>query len=250
MLLAVVHHHSFPSPFCCPTPSANASAYQFCFNGAGNTCYIADDATTANGGGLQKWTFNGTSWSVAYTYTFTSNPRGVIADFNGANPLIYLTTSETTGNKLYSILDGGSVGSSTVTLLATAGTNKIFRGVAFSPEIVVTCNTPTITAAGGTTICAGQTLSLTSTAIGSSPLSYTWAGAGSFSSNNVNNPTVTGASSGNYTISVSNSCGTASAVVVATVNPLPSVTSNSATICAGSTVTLIANGATVALYNT
>jgi hypothetical protein len=25
MLLAVVHHHSFPSPFCCPAPSANAN---------------------------------------------------------------------------------------------------------------------------------------------------------------------------------------------------------------------------------
>src|SRR5262249_16185969 len=35
-----------------------------------DTLYVADDRTAANGGGVQKWTFDGTTWALATTFTF------------------------------------------------------------------------------------------------------------------------------------------------------------------------------------
>src|SRR5262249_14548737 len=32
-----------------------------------DTAYIADDSATGSGGGIQKWVWNGSAWSLAYT---------------------------------------------------------------------------------------------------------------------------------------------------------------------------------------
>ena len=226
-----------------------SSPYQFAISPTLTYGYIADDRAIASGGGIQKWTFNGTAWTLAYTFATSTNTaitvgaRGLAVDFSGTNPIIYATSAEATSNRLISIVDGGSVGTSTITTLATASpTNTIFRGLAFSPSS--SCTSPSITAiAASSPICSNQALNLTSSATGTGPLTYSWFGSGSFSSTSVSNPTVTGAASGAYTLAVTNSCGTATAVVTATVNPTPTITVNGSSICSGGSATLTANGA-------
>lgn len=112
------------------------------------------------------------------------------------------------------------------------------------------CVSPTITAVtSNTAVCVGAPLSLSVTAAGTS-LTYTWTGAGTFGSANTASTTVSSPASSDYTVSISNTCGTASAAVTVTVNTLPSVTSNSLLICAGSTSTLTASGAATYSWST
>ncbi len=106
-----------------------SSPYGFAINAASNVAYIADDRTTA-AGGVQKWTFNGTVWSLAYTFSpaASTGARGLAVDFSGANPIIYATS---TANTLVSFTDAGA--SSAATILTTAATNTAFRGLCFAP---------------------------------------------------------------------------------------------------------------------
>ncbi|QDK77247.1 hypothetical protein EXU85_01010 [Spirosoma sp. KCTC 42546] len=112
-----------------------SNAAGFYFNPAGTICYIADGRTVANGGGIQKWTFNGSIWSLAYTFgtgaASTNGAFGVAVDFSGASPVIYATTTESTANRLIKVTDTGS--DATVSLVTTAPANTSFRGVAFAP---------------------------------------------------------------------------------------------------------------------
>jgi len=70
---------------------------------------------------------------MSYAFSGLTNigARGLAADFSGPNPMIFATTAEATTNRLVSIADTGSA--STVTTLATAGVNQVFRGVALAP---------------------------------------------------------------------------------------------------------------------
>lgn len=239
-----------------PTGTAS-SPYQFAIAPTLSYGYVADDNATTAGGGIQKWVFNGVSWTLAYTFATSTNTaitagaRGLTVDFSGANPVIYATTSETSSNRLISIVDGGSLGTSTITTLATASTaNTIFRGVAFAPA--PSCVSPSITAIGSNgPVCATQSLVLNSTVTGTSPLTYSWTGTGTFnSSSSISSPTVTGAATGAYTLSVTNACGTATAAVNVTINPTPTVTANAASICSGGSAVLTANGATTYSWST
>jgi hypothetical protein len=111
-----------------------------------DTAFIADDGTST-GRGLQKWTLNGTAWANSYNLLFdgaTSGTgtltglatsgfagiRGLTGDYNAATGAfsLFATTTETSNNRLVSILDNG-VTPSTYTVLASAGTNNVFRGV-------------------------------------------------------------------------------------------------------------------------
>lgn len=109
--------------------------------------YIADDRAYNSGslsasGGIQKWIFNDTlatpAWQFSTTFataaSSTVGARGLAVDFNTdpANPIIYATTTETNNNRLISFQDvGGSATSYTV--IASAGSNDVFRGVAMTP---------------------------------------------------------------------------------------------------------------------
>src|SRR5207302_328024 len=55
-----------------PTSTTGHSPYEFIFKDA-STVYVADDGTTANGGGLQKWTLSGGTWTLAYTLSPGTN---------------------------------------------------------------------------------------------------------------------------------------------------------------------------------
>lgn len=114
-----------------------SNAASFYFNAAGTICYIADGRAVASGGGIQKWTFDGSAWSRAYTFGTgagsTNGTFGVAVDFSGADPIIYATTNESTGNRLIKVTDPGSVSAATFSVVATAPANTSFRGVAFAP---------------------------------------------------------------------------------------------------------------------
>ena len=112
-------------------PATGESAYAFSISPDGNTIYVADDAA-----GIQKWTLSSGTWTKQYTL----NPSPVVTGFRGitvcwacGNPMIYATGGGTSNNGIYMVTDDGT-GSSTLALLASAGTNKVFRGIAFAPE--------------------------------------------------------------------------------------------------------------------
>ncbi len=112
---------------------SSSTPYAFAFNPGFTTAYVADD-TLAGKGGIQRWDFNGSTWAMSYAFAGITNigARGVAVDFSGAHPVIYATTAEASTNRLVSITDTGAA--STVTTLATAGVNQLFRGVALTPN--------------------------------------------------------------------------------------------------------------------
>jgi len=111
-----------------------SSPYGFAINSAGTICYIADDRASASGGGIQKWTYSGGTWALAYTLGTgaTTGARGLVVDWSGSNPIIYGTSAEASLNRIFKITDSSSA--STASTLATAGTGTVFRGLAFAPK--------------------------------------------------------------------------------------------------------------------
>lgn len=110
-------------------------------NGELDRAYIADDRTGA-GGGLQKWTFNGTSWSNSWALLVNGSNalsgtagsgfaglRGLSGSFSNGTATLYATTTEASNNRLISIVDTGASTPTSAVQLATAGANYVFRGV-------------------------------------------------------------------------------------------------------------------------
>jgi large repetitive protein len=138
-----------------------------------------------------------------------------------------------------------TAGSYTVQVTSTNGCLS-----AVSSAIVVTVNalpsTPTITAGGPTTFCAGGSVTLSSSA----GTSYLWSSGETAASINVT-------TAGSYTVRVSNASGCLSAVSVATIvtiNALPATPTITAggpiTLCIGSNVTLTSSAGTNYLWST
>lgn len=117
-----------------PTTSG-PSSYDYWF-ASDDIVYVADDRTVANGGGIQKWVYDsGTSlWSLVYTLNTDLNAgaRGLVGAFDDTGaPILYATTTEASNNRLVTVTDLGVA--SSFTTLASAGANKAFRGVDFTP---------------------------------------------------------------------------------------------------------------------
>jgi hypothetical protein len=116
-----------------PTTSG-PSSYDFFVSG--NIAWVADDRTTGVGG-VQKWTSDGTTWTLQYTIGRTGvGDRGLTIDPSSLSttPTFYVTTTD---NKVDVIVDGGTLGSSTDTTAFSDGTaNTTFRGIAFVPSAV------------------------------------------------------------------------------------------------------------------
>jgi hypothetical protein len=119
--------------------SGNHSPYDFWFKDA-STLYIADDGIGSNGGGIQKWSYDGGSWSLQYillNHLPIPGCRGLTGTTDqNSNAVLYATTIESFSNRLISVTDTGS--NSTAAVVALAGTNTYFRGVAFSPATAMT----------------------------------------------------------------------------------------------------------------
>lgn len=132
----------------------SSSPYAFAFNAAGTIAYIADDDnfTTSTGvGGIERWDKSGGTWSLTYTLkpeaSGTAGARSLVADFSGADPVLYFTTAETSGNHVGTIVDTGS--GSTATDLADTAANEAFRGIEFAPQSVPEPTTMTLLGLGG-----------------------------------------------------------------------------------------------------
>jgi len=61
-------------------PTAGSSPYGYSISPAGDVAYVADDRAIASGGGVQKWTFSGGTWTLAYTLKHKSYDRTQIFD--------------------------------------------------------------------------------------------------------------------------------------------------------------------------
>jgi hypothetical protein len=118
-------------------PSSGASPYGFVLFDldsavAGNdTLYVADD-----GAGLQKWIFDGATWSLAETLNLTATVgfRGVAGFASGGKVTLMATTAETGTDRLVVFVDDGTA-SPVGTVVATSPANTMFRGVALSPHL-------------------------------------------------------------------------------------------------------------------
>lgn len=103
-----------------------------------NVFYVADDRTGA-GGGIQRWTWNGTAWNLDYTITvggaFGARGLAGYTDPFSGNAVLYASRSD--GTQLLQFTDQGSQAGAEASkvILATADTNTVFRGVALAvPE--------------------------------------------------------------------------------------------------------------------
>ncbi len=150
---------------------------------------------------------------------------------SGANTYTWNTSSTNTSITITPI---------TTTPYTVTGTNA--NACKNTATTTVTVNAlPTITA-NSVSVCAGNTATLTA----SGASTYTWNTSATNASITVTPTTTTP-----YTVTGTNanSCkNTATATI--TVNPLPIITVNSATICAGGIAILTANGATTYSWNT
>ncbi|SFQ28392.1 choice-of-anchor A domain-containing protein, partial [Pseudarcicella hirudinis] len=166
---------------------------------------------------------------------------------SGQTPVWYAdkvtTTALTTGNTY-----APSIGTTTTYYVAckntttnceTAGADR----KAVTATVNTTPGTPVVT--GGTTICSGNSATLTTS--GCTGGTYTWSNGGTTSSITVS-PTVTT----DYTVTctVSGCTSASSAKATVTVNPIPSVptATGGKTICSGESATLTASGCTGGTY--
>jgi hypothetical protein len=214
----------------------------FAVNSASTILYGCDDRNP-NGdgstGGIRRYDFVGGTWVFSYTLTngllAGTTLRHMTADFSGANPVLYATTS-TVGsspaqNLLVKVVDAGNT--SPFTVLASAGGNQTFKGVKFGPA----GDPPAIVAApSNSTNNTGTTATFTVSASGTAPFSYQWNRNGSPLSNggNVSGATSTtltlatvsqdDATNGSYTVVISNSFGSiTSAPVTLVVSDPPTI---------------------------
>ncbi len=146
--------------------TADLSPENYFFANA-DTLYIADGGNPKGNtskhpnlgdGGLQKWTFNGTKWTLDYTLsaglnlvpdTAASGSTGLIGltGVTNANGTVTLYTTNSTltdtgQTYLYKITDTLSATAGTgesFTVLATAAPDTNIRGVAFAPSDSTTC---------------------------------------------------------------------------------------------------------------
>jgi gliding motility-associated-like protein len=167
--------------------------------------------------------------------TFSYTPSSVCADYGLLQP--QTSTNFTTGGTYFSSPSGLSISGNGIinTSLTQPGTYIVQYylppNLPISTTIVIK-PVPNITLLGGNSICAGQSLVLTATGA----TSYSW-------STGVTSNPITIAPSANTNISVigfnSVGCSSIKSQLI-TVNQNPTVTVQNATMCAGSSTTLIA----------
>ncbi len=194
------------------------------------------------------------------TVTVNSAPTGVSAANNGpicAGSTLTLSGSSLTAGVTYSWTGPNSFTASTQNpsiasaTIAAAGTYTLT--VSKSGCSATATTTPVVNAApagvtaNGSTVCAGGTLTLTSSST-TSGVTYAWSGPNSFTSTS-QNPSIsnaTTAATGTYTVTVSkNSCST-TATATGTVNALPAgvTAANGGNVCAGNTLSLTGSSTT------
>jgi hypothetical protein len=103
------------------------SSYDYWFQDTA-TLFVADDRLPTAGGGIQKWTLSGGTWTLQYTLVGSAGCRGL----SGRRVNGVTTLYATTGTQLVSVVDTGAT--SVVTVLASAAANTAMRGIRFLPK--------------------------------------------------------------------------------------------------------------------
>jgi len=241
--------------------SSSATGNQWYRNGtliAGATAQTYD--ATTSGGYTVTTTVNGcASSSVALTVTVNPIPTAPVITAGGSTSFcpggsVTLTSSSATGNQWY--LDGNALNGATnpqytataagdYTVIATINGCASAASAATTVAISPVPATPTVTAGGATTFCAGGNVMLTS----DSATGNQWYRDGNPIAG-ATNPQYAATSSGDYTVIVT-AAGCASAasntttVTVIPLPPTPTISANGPTsFCTGGSVTLTSSSAT------
>ncbi|WP_375446155.1 beta strand repeat-containing protein [uncultured Fibrella sp.] len=248
-----------------PSVTATLSSATIC-NGTtatlvatGGTSYRFSDGTVNNSGLLVISPTSTTPYSVTVTNiygctgvatgTITVNPTVTATVANST--ICYGTSTTLTANAsggsgftyAWSPAGTGATQSVTVSPLVTTPytvtvTNSF--GCSAIATATVTVNPAVTATVANQTICNGTTATLIATAAGGSGFTYAWSPVGTGSTQSV---TVSPSATTTYTVVVTNSFGcSTTATATVTVNPSVTATLSSATICNGTTATLIATG--------
>ncbi|HZM03413.1 MAG TPA: hypothetical protein VFC44_10335 [Candidatus Saccharimonadales bacterium] len=106
----------------------------FAINPALTIAYYVDMQGIGTGGGIERFTGDGsgTNWVYQYTLTYTTDPFQELAvDFSGTNPVVYAIAATGSPNLLVSVVDTGAA--STFNFLTFSPTSTVFRGLTFAP---------------------------------------------------------------------------------------------------------------------
>ena len=203
-----------------------------------------------------------TTWTAGTTQTITWNVANTnTGAVNTPSVNIFLSTN---GGYLYPITLASAVpnnGSATIVVpsvttttgrIMVRGAGNIFYDLNNAALTIV--NGPAATpvsnfSVASSNLCTGSTIQLNDQSL-NAPTSWTWtatSGTGViFSNANAQNPTVSFANAGTYTISLiaKNTTGQNTSSQVVTVNLTPTVAVTSSTVCSGNAASLTASGAT------
>ena len=238
---------------------------------SGNTTICSGDITTltASGGINYSWSTGATSAAITDNPTTNTSYTVLVTDASGCSDtaiasvnVLSSPTAAVAGNN--TICSGQSTtltasgggnyswsNSSTASSISVSPTtNTTYSVIVFAgscsdtASISVTVNlSPTAMISGNTTICSGQTTTLTA----SGGTNYSW-NTSSTSAAITDNPTT----NTSYTVFVTNASGcadTASVAIVVVPVPIASISGNN-TICSGTSVTLTASGGNNYSWNT
>lgn len=226
-----------------PTPGYTVTLNTIDFtvqrSGTGIRSYAVRTSADGFTNNLPASTGTSTALSIVGTNEFFWNLDAATSAQNGSNiNLLGATITSSVSFRFYGWNSEAPTGSFSID-------NVIINGVS---NASAPCASPTITSiTSNGPICSDQKLLLQSAAITSTgTLTYAWTGTGTIVSTSVSNPTVTGAASGNYSLTVSNGCATTSTVISVVINPVPTLTvvATKTVICLGESVSLTASGAT------
>ena len=209
-----------------------------------------------------------TTWSVSTTQTITWNVAGTATGaVNTPSVNIFFSTD---GGYTYPITLASNVpnnGSRTITVpnnitstgrVMVRGAGNIFYDIN-NANINVVAGPPAIPVSNfsvaASNPCTTSTISLSDQSL-NAPTSWTWTATSStgvtFSNANAQNPIVTFANAGTYTLSLisKNAMGSSTSSQTITVNTTPTVAVASVTICSGNPALLNASGATSYVWTT
>jgi len=189
----------------------------------------------------------GENWATCSSQTITWNATGTSGQYNldysinGGTSWVSIATNYAAGGSScsYSWTVPNSISSSCLVRV----TDYVVSTKTDQSDAAFTMSTSVpVLATGGTTICAGASASISA----SGATSYSWLPSGSLSNASIANPTASPTTTTTYTVTGTAGSCTNTATVTIVVNPIPNITAtpNAPNICAGGTVSFIANGAT------
>jgi len=224
-------------------------ATSYTWTPSGTLSSASGSPVTATPSTTTTYTVTGTTGSCSNTATstVTVNPNPVVSVNSPSICEGASVTLTAMGATTYSWTPSGTLSSGsgspvtatpvTTTTYTVTGTTGTCTGTATA---TVTVNPNPVVNVNSATICDGDNATLTATGA----TSYSWTPSATLSSGSGSPVTATPTTTTTYTVTGTTGSCTGTGTATVTVTPLPNVTVNNATICAGQSATLTANGAT------